>query len=377
MLAISFVAVACADSDPEVVIRTLDRATYEDKLLGSWQATMVANHAGLELQGIWLDEPGPPDGFELVVPDQFSTDDDTHVEWLDLHILETHGIDPSDAEIAEEWIDHLNNDIWVSTRRARDLMDDGVLPPRTGSAELNPDGVWSIDAQLETELFGLISPGLPDEARRRATRFARITNSGLAVDVSGFYAHLYAEAFIESDVSWLLDRALAAEPPDSEVTEIVETVRGWYFEFPDEWQLTRQRIRDRYDTDPEWWGSQVNFAATIMALLYGDGDVLETLEISALAGWDADNNMTAALGLLGVIVGHDGLPPSIANATDAYFNQDLTGQLPMFDSVTNISERTRRIGEAVMFERGARLRGEVYELPLGTDSVSSEEAPSE
>jgi hypothetical protein len=252
----------------------------------------------------------------------------------------------------------------VSTRRARDLMDDGILPPETGSARLNPEGVWSIDAQLQTELFGLMAPGLPTEARRRAVLFARITNSGLVVDVSAFYAHLYAEAFVESDLDWLLDRAVDGEPDGSDVAEIVATIRQWHQEHPDDWRTTRRLIRDAYDVDPRWWASRVNFAATIMALLYGDGDMQRTVDIAGLAGWDADNNMTTAAGLLGVIVGFDGLPSEFRNATDVYFNQDLTGDLPPFDSVTNIADRTVRLGELVMFRNGAQRVGGVYELPV-------------
>ena len=55
---------------------------------------MVANHSGIPIEGIYLDEPGPGDTIDLVLLDQWSTDDDTHIEWLDLHIMETHGLEP-------------------------------------------------------------------------------------------------------------------------------------------------------------------------------------------------------------------------------------------------------------------------------------------
>ncbi len=194
---------------------TLDEATYRDKVHGSWIATMVANHSGLPIEGIWLDEPGPGDSVDLVLLDQWSTDDDTHVEWLDLHILETYGLSPTYEQIRDEWVDHLNGDIWVATRAARDLMDDGVLPPATGSLPLNPDGPWAMDAQLETELFGLINPGRPIRARDQAQFFARVTSSGPAVDASAFYAHLYSIAFGASDVSEMIGHARRGEPEDS------------------------------------------------------------------------------------------------------------------------------------------------------------------
>lgn len=223
-----------------------------------------------------------------------------------------------------------------------------------------------MDAQLETELFGLLAPGMASEARRRAGYFARVTNSGLAVDVSAFYAHLYSEAFFESDIDWLLDRAVAGEPADSEIPEIVAAVRSWQREFPDDWHETRRRIRDAYDHDPEWWASRVNFASTIMALLYGEGDMLATIDVAALAGWDADNNMTTSAGLLGVILGSEGLPAEFVDATNLYFNQDLTGELPMFDSVSNIADRTHRLGEVSIFHQGGRLVADTYQIPIGS-----------
>ncbi len=324
----------------------LDEAAYLDAVHGSWVATMVANHSGLPIEGIWLDEPGPGDTIELVLLDQWSTDDDTHVEWLDLHIMETYGLEPSFEQIRDEWVDHLNGDIWVATRRARDLMDEGVVPPETGMAEVNPEGAWAIDAQLETELFGLLSPGNPDEARRRARRFGSVTSSGPALDASAFYAHLYSRAFETRNVRSLLDDARSAEPDDSIVAPIVDDVVSWVAANPDNWRATRALIADTYDTDPEWWASRVNFAVTIMALLYGDGDLTETVTIAGLAGWDADNNMTTSAGLIGLIIGFDDLPEPWASASDIYFNEDLSGDLPEFDSVLNIAERTVALGLA-------------------------------
>ena len=316
----------------------------EDRLFnavhGSWIATMVANHSGLPIEGIWLDEPGPGNSIELVLLDEWSTDDDTHIEWLDLHIFETHGLDPTYEQIRDEWVDHLEGDIWVATRRAHDLMLDGVVPPETGSPELNPEGAWAMDAQLETELFGMLSVNDPNEAREQARRFGSVTSSGPALDASAFYAHLYSRALFATDIASLLDEARADEPADSIIARIYDDVVTWFEQNPDDWRATRALIGEKYDTDPEWWASRVNFASTIMALLYGDGDITETVTIAGLAGWDADNNMTTSAGLLGLILGADDLPEPWASASDVYFNEDLVGDLPRFDSVENIARRT-------------------------------------
>jgi ADP-ribosylglycohydrolase len=345
---------------------SLPADVYFDKVYGAWQAIMAANHTGLIHEGKYLAEPSPADSIELYLPEMWSTDDDTAVEWVYLHILETYGLDPSYAHIRDEWEDHLNHDIWVSTRRARDLMDQGITPPDTGSAQLNPEGVWSIDAQLQTELFGLIAPGLPHEAARRARYFARVTNSGSAVDVSAFYATMYALAFFEDDVSTLIAAAQTDFSPESEVHLIVEQVVSWHREYPDDWRRTRRLIRDAYDTDPEWWASRVNFASTLVALLYGEGDLIQTLTIACLAGWDADNNATTSAGLLGLIHGYERLPRPIRTASDLYYNEDVTGEMPQYQTVPEIAARTQALAEAVVRGVGGETDAErgLYFIPV-------------
>jgi len=206
----------------------IDEIEYRDKVHGSWVATMVANHSGLPIEGIYLDEPGPGTQVELVLFDQWSTDDDTHVEWLDLHILEVHGLDPTYEEIRDEWVDHLNGDIWVATRAARDLMDQGIVPPETGQPPGNPDGAWSMDAQLETELFGLINPGRPERARAQARFFAQVTNTGPAVAASAFYAHSYSVAFGTNDLPAVLAHARSFESSEARRTPRKLRPRRWH-----------------------------------------------------------------------------------------------------------------------------------------------------
>ena len=350
----------CSDAPDLTEARTLSADVYFDKIHGAWQATMVANYTGLAHEGLYLDEPSEATEIELVLLDEWPTDDDTTIEWVDLHILETHGLEPTYEQIRDEWVDHLNHDIWVSALKARQLMDDGIVPPDTGSAELNPDGVWSIDAQLQTELFGLIAPGLPDEASRRAIYFAKITNSGFAIDASAFYTDMYARAFFESDIPTLISAAQTRFPEDAPINQIVNNVRAWHEQHPNDWRETRRLIRDAYDDDPDWWAARVNFASAIMALLYGEGDMIKTMTIGSLAGWDADNNVTTSAGLLGIISGYQGLPDDIRNASDRYYNEDVTGDLPQYQTVEEIARRTQALAEAVIQASGGKVEDSIY-----------------
>jgi ADP-ribosylglycohydrolase len=215
---------------------------------------------------------------------------------------------------------------------------------------------------LETELFGLIAPGMPNEARRRATYFARVTNSGPAVDAAAFYATMYSLAFFESDVQTLVHTARSHIGPQSEIGLISGQVLEWHGQFPDDWRETRRRIRATYDTDASWTASRVNFAATIMALLYGDGDFLDTLALACLAGWDADNNATTSAGLLGLVLGYDGLPPAVRNASNVYYNEDVTGDMPRFQTIEQIAARTQALAEAAVRHAGGTVTDGEYRI---------------
>jgi hypothetical protein len=67
---------------------------YYDRVYGSWKATMVANHTGLQYEGRFLDAASSEEVIQLALLEEWSTDDDTAVEWIDLHILETYGLQP-------------------------------------------------------------------------------------------------------------------------------------------------------------------------------------------------------------------------------------------------------------------------------------------
>ena len=111
--------------------------------------------------------------------------------------------------------------------------------------------------------------------------------------------------------------------------------------------------------------SKVNFASTIMALLYGDGDMEKTMAIACLAGWDADNNATTSVGLLGIIHGFENLPESFREATGVYFNQDVTGEMPQYTTVAEIAQQTQRVVEMVILDEGGQTAQGMYRIPIG------------
>jgi ADP-ribosylglycohydrolase len=331
---------------------TMPSSVYYDKALGSWMGQMIGNILGLPTEGKFIEEPNP----EYVtyypnVPTGAFTDDDTSMEWVFLHMLEEHGLELTYTQVREEWMEHINDAIWVANARARKLMDEGYVPPDTGSKKLNEH--WgAIDAQIECELFGVINPGMGQRAYEMARWFARVTNDDYAVEAAAFYAVMFSYAFFESDVPAIVNMALTKIPRSSLTWEVVSDVIRWHGEFPD-WRDTRGKIWEKYGRYG-WLSSPLNLASVVMALLYGNGDFDLSVMIAVAAGWDNDCNAATTAGLLGLIVGESGIHDRWkAPLMDTYKNTNRDN-LPD-EKISNIALRTQAVAETAILAYGGAV----------------------
>ena len=83
------------------------------------------------------------------------------------------------------------------------------------------------------------------------------------------------------------------------------------------WEAARDSLNLRYQInqmDNYMWATKdescygcfaagINFGASIISLLYGEGDYKKTVKIAALCGWDSDNPAATWGGMLGFIYG--------------------------------------------------------------------------
>lgn len=355
--------------------RTISSDELLDKMQGMWLGQLIGNAAGRATEGHHPGiEPNPNSSVAWVIKQAWDADDDTDIEYVALHILETHGFDCNAAEIAGQWLDHVTPDgIYIANRQAWHLTRDGFLPPETGSRSYNQHW-YSIDAQIATELLGALSPGMPQTAIGLAGRFGRISNAGFAVHAAQFYAAMYAEAFFEPDIPTLVLRALAALPADSRTRQVVADVFDWYqadaLDGVLHWRSTRARLYEEYQGVGSfgryynWVESTINTGATVLALLYGDGDFERTVQIAVLAGWDCDCNPATAGGLLGVVLGHGGLPQGLTDPNicgDLYVNVARPGlpepdaPLPQSEPILSIAHRMLALAQGNILLNGGRI----------------------
>ncbi|MDI1451550.1 ADP-ribosylglycohydrolase family protein [Polyangium sp. 6x1] len=379
----------------------LDRAAYAERLRAMWIGTCLANWTGLRTEGVRITRPfftdddwGKPLGrdgapIDFVFQDPWQADDDTDIEYVYLHLMtEARTLHLSPAQIRDGWRAHVNDFIWVSNRRARDLMERGRLPPDTSDPAQNPDAL-QIDAQLTTEIFGALAPGMPDLALRIANLPIRTTARGHAAHAAEFHVLLYSLAATvdpekprREEIVRIVREARQRLPDTSKAADVIDFVLSAYLAADDknDWESTRDAIARRYQEGAPFRGfvyrgfteSAINLATGLMALLFGEGNFVRTVQIGTLSGWDSDNGTATMGGLVALLGGLDELRAAFPEKTlsDRYHIHRTRPTLPDLlpgdpdaeDTFTDVARRMVALVDLAVKEGGGEVTTSGWEI---------------
>jgi hypothetical protein len=93
-----------------------------------------------------------------------------------------------------------------------------------------------IDFQIEADYIGFMCPGMPRTAFEIADKTGRIMNYGDGVYGGIFVAALYSEAFFESDIQKIIEKALRSLPSQSDYYKMIRDVITLHSHFPSDWR---------------------------------------------------------------------------------------------------------------------------------------------
>lgn len=186
--------------------------------------------------------------------------------------------------------------LWHANVQTRKNYFDSIFPPQSGQPEFNLHAD-DIDFQIEADYIGFMCPGMPQTANKMADYMGHIMNYGDGVYGGAFVASLYSEAYLQNDIRSVIEKALLSLPAESGYRRIIEDVIAFHQENPDDWTKCWQMLEDKwaranicnpgtkYNID-----AKLNGAYIVIGLLYGEGDINRTLEISTRCGQDSDCN---------------------------------------------------------------------------------------
>ena len=400
----------------------ISRTDYINKLEGFWLAQCIANMTGLvtemdkignigeiktgefytrddwgkpDLPSIFNPEPSnlsPTIDFVFEQDGVWPADDDTDIEYMYQELLFVNKTSLLTGEqIRDGWIKHIRSEeenfLWVSNQRAFDLMKQDIIPPETSNPDINPD-YDMIDAQLTTEIFGLFAPSRPDIAIKMAKLPIQTTARYNAQWISEFYVSMHSlassidkEKTIKENLMWMADKSRKILPEDSYSAKMYDYVKSQYLTGI-EWESIRDNIYQRYQVEGKdgydltsrniycngCFAAGINFAASLVSLFCGEGDLIETIKIGSLAGWDSDNPTATWGGLLGFMIGKDGVEKIFNRTFLDKYNIHRTRQnfRREVDDFSNMAEKGILIIDRVILEElkgGVDLQNNLWYIP--------------
>jgi hypothetical protein len=303
--------------------RTIKPDVLKDKIAGGWAGKMIGVTYGAPTEfraqaKIYSDsvkwKPSDIKGSMW--------QDDIYVQLTFLMSMDKYGFN-APLKKYQEMFAKAGYGLWHANMQARKNYYDSIFVPLSGSPEYNLHAD-DIDFQIEADYIGFMCPGMPQTASNIANKIGRIMNYGDGVYGGIFVAALYSEAYFESDIPKIIDKALLSIPSGSDYYKIVKDVIKLHNQYPSDWQAAWKELEGKWgDVDICGAGSSFNIDAKlngayiVMGLLYGEGDPVKTLEITTRCGQDSDCNPSNAMAVLGVIKGFSGLPDYMQDGVKA------------------------------------------------------------
>ncbi|MEE8451152.1 MAG: ADP-ribosylglycohydrolase family protein [Thermoguttaceae bacterium] len=311
--------------------RRLSVEEYRNKMKAGWVGQMAGVGWGGPTEFRFKGEIIPAENMPAWKPEMINqfNQDDIYVEMTFLRTLEQYGLDVS---IRQAGIDFATSGyrLWHANAAGRDNLRGGIAPPDSGHPQFNGHAD-DIDYQIEADYAGLIAPGLPGVVIELGEKFGRLMNYGDGLYGGQFVGGMYAEAFFESDVVKIIEAGLKCIPAESHYAETIRDMLRWYEENPDDWQKTWQLVETKYHENADYAhqlcsgpggkgdfsiDAKLNGAYIVMGLLYGKGDLDQTILISTRCGQDSDCNPANSGGVLFTTVGFSDLPERFTSAID-------------------------------------------------------------
>jgi hypothetical protein len=339
-------------------------AEYEDRLRAAWYGQIAAT-----LMGFAFEHRAAAAAVVEAIPDRFKgmpVDDDWYYEMVAVRAFERFGIAMTAAQLGEQW--KLNNaGSWGSSEQARLLLARGLSAPDTGHPRYNR--LWfTIGPQFSADVYGMITPGMPNTAARIARQYGHVNGYAEGADGAVFMAGMVSLAFVENDSRQVVRKAarlLNSKSPYRQALDLVVTMA----DAGSTAEAVAGAVEDRWHIEyPATNNAVANGALVAMAVWFGGGDWLKTVNLAFRAGdyTDADCNAANAGAIVGAMKGTKGLPPWLIDRLGDRIRGDRLGEVtltpPVDESLTELARRTAAIGRQFVAANKGSVAGEAISV---------------
>ncbi|HVK04187.1 MAG TPA: ADP-ribosylglycohydrolase family protein [Armatimonadaceae bacterium] len=276
--------------------KQLPYAVYLDKVYGAWLGKGVGGTLGAPYEGRKQQFEYAFDrrAVQVMLPND---DLDLQVLWLD--VLERVGIDFTSDDLADSFLANCpyspGEYAYFKKNYAR-----GIRPPESGRFN-NRYYVNGMGCPIRSEVWACVAPGDPELAAELAGRDGVLDHAGDSVYAEQYLAAVESAAFFESDVVGLLKEYLPLLGADTRIRRLADDALRWS-EGESDWRAVRALILRDYG-HPDCTNLYQNIGFTILCLVHGRADFIESEMIALNCGFDTDCSCATAGALLGIVSG--------------------------------------------------------------------------
>ena len=281
-------------------MKKLEYNEFLDKVHGCWYGKCLGGAAGAPLEGVkkLIDIN---DFTEVFNPDLPNDDLDLQLLWID--VLKNKGYNISSCDLADAWIEKC----WYPFSEYGYFMKNymrGIEPPYSGIVN-NRFFKEGMGCPIRSEIWGILCAGNPEKAKEYAYIDACLDHADNSVYAEQFLACIEAMAFYENNIYELIVNGMKFIPVNSKLYKAFIYILEKY-SVGESWIAVRQNLLNKFG-HPDFTNVVQNLGMVLIALLYGNGDMRETINIALRCGFDTDCTCASAASVIGIIKGYKAL----------------------------------------------------------------------
>lgn len=344
----------------------LSHAEYLDRIRAVWMAQMIAQRTGGRFEH-------QPSSVLAVTPlahlhGHAPVDDDYYYEMVAVRAFEKYGIGLTVQQLGQQWLEN-NAGSWGSSEQALLLLKRGITPPATGHPRYNKLW-WTIGPQFSSDVYGVLNPGMPNAAGEMARRLGHINGYAEGVDGAVFVSGMISLAFVENDSHTIVRKAAMLIHPDSPYRKCLDMIIALADAGKSPQEIFRI-IDERWGIEyPATNNAVVNGGFVATSVWFGEGDFQQTIQLAVHAADFADTDCNAAnsASVVAAMHGVKALPPEqVGELQDRVAGTEM-GPLkltpPVDESITELAQRTEKLGLAIVATNGATDDGRTLRIPI-------------
>ena len=337
--------------------RRISLADYEDRVYGAWLGKIVGAFFGMPFEGKPENAVSDLDRF-LRHFKYAPVDDDFYYEMVAIYGFERYGIHMTIEQLGDTWKEYKAG-TWGSSEQARLALEKGIKPPKTGEPRYNK---WfhTIGPQFSSGTYGMLTAGMVNLAGKTARYYSHINGYAEGCDGAVFVAGCTSEAFFEKNPERVVRQAAQLISPESNYRKALDQVLEGYSHSKD-WREIAGEIEDRWRPEyPQFNNAVANGALCALALLYGRGDWLKSVNIITAADdyTDADCNCDVVSSVVGAMQGSRVILPGLVKSLNNRIYGTGMGPVKfgrvIDESISDFAARIAAIGRKLIMANGAR-----------------------